>query len=192
MWRDDRVALVTGAASGVAAAVARRLDAAGVRVAALDGCTAVDLVGGDLWRGMAVHADAGDPAQLESAVDAVVERYGRLDVLVATAPEPACPGSARSALEVTDEEWHAVLGPQLDGAFYAVRAALRVMRGGVVVAVVAACPHLPHRAAAALGVRGLVRAVDAPDVRVRSVTARCSPDPAEVADAVLAVVGGNA
>ncbi len=189
MGMEGRVALVTGAGSGVGAAVAWRLDAAGARVAALDGdSTAVELVGGALSCGMAVHADAGDPAQLESAVDAVVAHYGRLDVLVAAAPQVECPGEAQPVGDVTDGEWHAVLAAQLDGAFYAVRAGLRV--AGAVVAVAVSCPHLPHRTAAAGGVRALARSAGGP--RVRSISARCSSDPVRVADAVLALVGGTA
>ncbi|MBB5953984.1 NAD(P)-dependent dehydrogenase (short-subunit alcohol dehydrogenase family) [Saccharothrix tamanrassetensis] len=208
MGMEDKVALVTGAGSGIGAAVARRLDAAGARVAALDSdSTAVEIVGGDLWCGMAVRAEAADPAQAESAVAAVVQHYGRLDLLVTTGPALPCPGSdgaagedgAPSSLALDDEAWHLVLGTQLDAAFYTTRAALRAMRdsGGVIVAVAVACPHLPHQSAAAGGIRGLVRSVarDAEPlgVLVRSVTARCTPDPAEVADTVagLAVTTGG-
>ncbi|MEU5696463.1 SDR family oxidoreductase [Actinosynnema sp. NPDC020468] len=191
---DGKVALVTWAGAGVGAAVARRLDAGGARVAVLDDdSTAVELVGGDLRCGMAVRADASDPAQLDHGVDAVVEHYGRLDVLVTATPWGPCPTG--SVFEVDDQGWHDSLGSRLDSVFYSVRAGLRVIRGGVIVAVAAGCPHLPHHTAAA-GITALVDLVAkeaAPlGVRVHAVQAHCSPDPHEVAETVLATIGDNA
>lgn len=191
------VALVTGAGRGVGAAVAHRLDALGARVAALDGdSTSVELTGGALCRGMAVHADAADPAQVEAAVAAVVEHYGVLDLLVVTADHgcpatPAGPASVTDPAAVTDDEWHVALAAQLDSAFYGVRAGLRAMRdrGGRIVAVHTDCPHLPQRAAASGGVAALVAvaALAGPGVLVDAVAAGCPPDPSAVAAAVARV-----
>ncbi|GGS32577.1 SDR family oxidoreductase [Actinokineospora fastidiosa] len=186
------VALVTGAGGGVGAAVAHRLDALGARVAALDGdSTSVELTGGALCRGMAVHADAADPVQVDNAVAAVVEHYGRLDLLVVTA-EPGCPSVLADPASVTDDEWHIALAAQLDSAFYGVRAGLRAMRGrgGHIVAVHTACPHLPQRAAASGGVAAMVRLANraGDGVRVDAVPTGCPPDPAAVADAVAVLM----
>ncbi|GAA3853201.1 hypothetical protein GCM10022243_18470 [Saccharothrix violaceirubra] len=188
MVMDGKVALVTWAGSGVGAAVAHRLDAAGARVAVLDAdSTAVERVGADLWCGMAVRADASDPAQLASGVDAVVDHYGRLDVLVTTAPWTG-PCTELSTVDIDDERWHATLGAGLDATFYATRAALRVMRSGVLVAVTAQCTHALHRSVLAGGVDALVQAVAkeaAPlGLRVHAVTTACPPDLAEAAERV--------
>ncbi|MGW5054285.1 SDR family NAD(P)-dependent oxidoreductase [Actinokineospora sp. NPDC004072] len=185
------VALVTGGGVGVGAAVAHRLDALGVRVAVLDGdSTSVELTGSALCRGMAVHADAADPVQVDDAVAAVVEHYGRLDLLVVTA-DVGCPAVLVDPTQVTDDEWHIVLAAQLDSAFYGVRAGLRAMRGrgGHIVAVHTDCPHLPQRAAASGGVAAMVRAaaLAGDGVRVDAVPVECPPDPGAVATAVARI-----
>jgi SDR family mycofactocin-dependent oxidoreductase len=98
-----RVALVTGAARGIGAATVRRLSAAGYAIVALDVCageTAEDMPGvtyplasrmeleklaGDLPDVVPVVADVRDDAAVAGAVDAAVERFGRLDAAVAAA-----------------------------------------------------------------------------------------------------------
>ncbi len=74
-----RSALVTGAASGIGRAVAERLQAAGVRV------LAADLRPDPDGPGVAFEADLTDPGANAAAVAAAVERFGRLDIVVANA-----------------------------------------------------------------------------------------------------------
>ncbi|GAA3043145.1 short-chain dehydrogenase [Actinokineospora globicatena] len=159
-----KVALVTGAGSGVGAAIARLLDAEGATVAVLDGdSTAAELASRVLRRGMVVRADVADPVQVDGAVRAVVDHFGRLDVLVNNAGGRECgPVGPGSTMDITDEQWHTALAEGLDGAFYATRAAVRAMKGqggGAIVTVAARCGHLAQHSAVDGAMRGFTAAV---------------------------------
>src|SRR2546423_543056 len=103
-----RVALVTGGASGIGAAAVERLRDGGADVHVFD------LANGD---------DVRDSAQLNGAV----ERLPRLDVLVCCA---GVGGDSLHTEDVGDEEWERVHAINLDGVFYANRAALPKMKAG--------------------------------------------------------------
>jgi len=105
---EGRVALVTGGASGIGAAAAERLRAGGAEVHLFD------LAQGD---------DVRDSAQLNAAV----ERLPRLDVLVCCA---GIGGDSLHTEDVSDEEWERVHAINLNGVFYANRAALPKMKAG--------------------------------------------------------------
>jgi 2-keto-3-deoxy-L-fuconate dehydrogenase len=126
---QQRVILVTGAASGIGAAVARALASEGARVvlADLDGAGA-ERVAGELGSGgaLGLQLDVRREEHWERVLEAAEGTFGRLDGLV------HCAGiSAGSPLVDTAlSEWRRVLETNLDGAFLAVRAALRRMGGG--------------------------------------------------------------
>jgi NAD(P)-dependent dehydrogenase (short-subunit alcohol dehydrogenase family) len=81
-----RVAIVSGAGSGIGAAVCVALDTEGVAVGCLDvDAEAAARTAEPLAGGFPLVADVTDPAEVQKAVDAVVERHGRLDVAVACA-----------------------------------------------------------------------------------------------------------
>jgi 2-dehydro-3-deoxy-L-rhamnonate dehydrogenase (NAD+) len=103
---EGRVALVTGGASGIGAAAAERLRAGGATVHIFD------LAQGD---------DVTDSTQLNAAV----QRLPRLDVLVCCA---GVGGDSLHTEEVSDEEWERVHAINLNGVFYANRAALPTMK----------------------------------------------------------------
>ena len=110
---SGRVALVTGAASGIGAAVAERLSAGGARVAALD----LEPVDGYL----SVQGDISSSADVNAAVARVEQELGKIDVLVNSA---GIPGESIRTTEVTDEEWQRVFAINANGSFYMCRAVL--------------------------------------------------------------------
>jgi len=103
---EGRVALVTGGASGIGAATVERLGAGGAEVHVFD------LANGD---------DVRDSAQLQAAVD----RLPRLDILVCAA---GVAGDNFHTEDVPDDEWERVLAINLNGVFYANRAAVAKMK----------------------------------------------------------------
>ena len=124
MTNDDRffgrVALVTGGASGIGAAVATRLQGEGAKVASLD-------LRGEAPNGvLGVAGDVSQAAEVESAVSRVEAELGPVDVLVCSA---GIPGLSLRTVDVTDEEWRRVLAVNADGVFFCNRAVLRGMVG---------------------------------------------------------------
>ena len=112
---SGRVALVTGAASGIGAAVARRLLAEGARVASFDlHAEAPEEV-------LAIAGDVSRSADVDAAVARVEGELGRIDVLVCSA---GVPGDSLRTVDVVDEEWRRVMGINADGVFYCNRAVL--------------------------------------------------------------------
>jgi len=125
--RMSKVALVTGAGSGVGRAVARALSAAGYSLVltgrrrdALEQ-TVAQLKGPSV----AVPADVGDPAAVKALFAATKEKFGRLDVLFNNAGigAPAIPIE-----DLTFEQWQAVVGANLTGAFLCTQEAVRMMK----------------------------------------------------------------
>lgn len=122
----ERVAVVTGAARGLGAAIAGELAARGARVvlADIDGdgarATAAEL--GD--RTTAADVDVADFDAVQALVDDVVAREGRLDVLVNNAARTV----ARSFWEIGVDEWDSVMAINLRGVFAGCRAAGAHMR----------------------------------------------------------------
>ena len=139
MKLDERVALVTGAGSGIGAAIARRYAAAGARVAALsrtpdevqDVVRDIERAGG---AALAVVADVSDAAAMERAVREVVDRWGRLDVVVANA---GVNGVWAPIEELEPDEFARTIAINLTGTFLTIKYAAPHLkrRGGSVVVV---------------------------------------------------------
>jgi NAD(P)-dependent dehydrogenase (short-subunit alcohol dehydrogenase family) len=110
---SGRVALVTGASSGIGAAVAERLSASGAEVAALD------LRPTDGY--LSVQADISRSSEVNEAVAQVEQQLGRIDVLVNCA---GIPGRSLRTVDVDDDEWQRVMGINASGSFFLSRAVL--------------------------------------------------------------------
>lgn len=139
---EGLVALVTGGASGIGAAIAARLQAGGAAVAALD-LTSDGVADGLL----AVTCDVSDDASVWAAVQTVVDELGRLDIVVNNAGI----GAAGTVADNSDEEWHRVFDVNVVGMVRVTRAALPHLRRSDAAAVVntasiAATAGLPQRA----------------------------------------------
>ncbi len=160
---DGLVAVVTGGASGIGAAIAARLAEQGARVAVLDLAESAD--GSQL----SVHADVSDDASVRSAIDTVVSEWGRVDVVVNNAGI----GAQGTVADNDDAEWARVFDINVVGMARVVRAALPHLRESPAAAVVniasiAATAGLPQRAlysASKGAVLALTRAMAADHLR---------------------------
>jgi NAD(P)-dependent dehydrogenase (short-subunit alcohol dehydrogenase family) len=123
-----KVAVVTGAGSGVGRASALALHKAGFAVVlagrrqdALD--ETVRLTGGE--NALAVATDASQAASVAALFARAVEQFGRVDVLFNNAGMGSPPVEFD---EITDEQWHNVVGINLNGSFFCAREAFRIMK----------------------------------------------------------------
>jgi NADP-dependent 3-hydroxy acid dehydrogenase YdfG len=172
MKLDGKVALVTGASGGIGAAVARRLHEAGGSVGMLS--RRGDDLG--LERALGLSCDVGNRIAVSAAADAVVERFGRLDVVVANAGV----GAYGPFLELDPEMLEAMIDVNLKGTLYTAAATLpHLIAGGegdfVSVASVAGLRAFPGEAvynASKFGQVGFTRALDH-ELHERGVRATC-------------------
>ena len=128
---DGLVALVTGGASGIGAAVAAELRAGGARVAVLD--LEAEFTADD--SSLAVTCDVTDDGSCRAAVQAVVDHFGQLDIVVNNAGI----GANGTVADNDDEEWHRVFDVNVVGMVRITRAALPHLRTSAAASVVNTC-----------------------------------------------------
>ncbi|TWH25090.1 NAD(P)-dependent dehydrogenase (short-subunit alcohol dehydrogenase family) [Rhodococcus rhodochrous J45] len=128
---DGRVAIVTGASSGLGVAFARGLAEAGAdvvlaarRVDRLEETAALVREAGR--QAVTVETDIADPEQAQRMVDHAVEQLGRVDILINNAGI----GTAVPATKETPEQFRQVIDINLNGSYWAAQAVGRVMQPG--------------------------------------------------------------
>ena len=134
---EGRSVIVTGAAQGIGYAIARRFSAEGGDVAILDisaegAKRAATEMGGSV---IGVEADVSNADEVDRAFAKVIDRFGRLDVLVNNA---GIVGTDTPVKDLEESDWNRVLDVNLRGTFLCSRAAVRHMiprRSGVIVSV---------------------------------------------------------
>ena len=137
MEMNDQVAIVTGAASGLGRAIARRFARAGARVVLADldrGAAAATAreIDADPRRAVGIAMDVADERAVDSGVAEVISQFGRIDVLVSNAGIQI----VHPLEEFSYAEWKKMLAIHLDGAFLTTRACLphmyRAGRGSLI------------------------------------------------------------
>lgn len=162
---DDRVAIVTGASSGLGVAFAQALAEAGADVVLAARRAdrleqTAELVRAAGRRALSVETDIAEPEQAQRMVDAAVEHFGKVDILVNNAGI----GTAVPATKETPEQFRRVIDINLNGSYWAAQAAGRVMQPGSAIVNISSVlglttAGLPQAAYAAskAGVIGLTR-----------------------------------
>jgi NAD(P)-dependent dehydrogenase (short-subunit alcohol dehydrogenase family) len=183
---EGTVAIVTGGGTGIGRAVCLRLAKAGAKAVVVNysrsdkdaRATAAEIIvlGSDA---MAHKADVSNESEVTAMITAVVDRYGRIDVLINNA------GTTRFIAHrdldaLTDEVWDEILKVNVKGTFYCCRAAAPQLRktGGTIVNIASVAGHRGTGSSIAYavskaGVLQLTRALAvalAPEVRVNSVS----------------------
>jgi len=163
-----KVALVTGAGSGIGEAVVTMLAARGAQVVVADinlqaAERVVSTIGGSGGKAAAARADVGDAAAVEAMVQVAVETFGGLDIAVNNA---GIGGELNPTGSYSVQSWQKVIDINLNGVFYCMRyeiPALLARGGGVIVNVASILGAVgtagsPAYVAAKHGVVGLTKA----------------------------------
>jgi NAD(P)-dependent dehydrogenase (short-subunit alcohol dehydrogenase family) len=179
MRLKGKIAIVTGAASGIGRGIAGRFSAEGAQLMLVDRDeSGLEEIAASLEQRVQFRvADVTDSASVEAVVDQTVEYYGRLDVLSHSA---GIDQDVVNATEIDDALWNRIMNTNAGGTFFTNRAALRAMlagEGGSIVNTVSdlgwiVVPGLAAYCAskgAALQLTRVLAAEGAPRVRVNAV-----------------------
>ncbi len=171
----DKVALVTGAAAGLGEAVAKRFAEEGAKVVVADiDVDAGERVAGEIADGLFVATDTSDPAQVEAAFAAGIDKFGKVDAVFNNA---GITGEPQPLHETDLDNWNHVMAINASGVFYVMKwgidAFLKAGGGSMIItsssAAVAAQENLTPYTFAKAGIMGVTRsaAVEYADKGVR-------------------------
>lgn len=124
MAAADKVAVITGGASGIGRATATALAARGYRIAVWDRDRSTSSASDDLGNAIVLSVDVADPDEVREALSATTAALGKVDVLVAA----AAVGTYAPIVDLPDDEWRRVMSTDLDGVFWCLREAAREMK----------------------------------------------------------------
>ena len=155
MRLDEKVCIVTGGASGIGHEIAKRYAAAGAKVVIadidLDAATeAAKALGGD---SMAVSMDVTDPDAVQTGVNQVIDKFGRIDVLMSNAGVQI----VHRVENMPFEDWRKVMSIHLDGGFLVSKAVL---------------PHMYKQESGSIIFMGSVHSKEASELKSPYVTAK--------------------
>ena len=125
MRLSGKVAIITGAGSGIGAATARRFVLEGARVVVVDITGVEEKIAGELGEhAVAVHADVANSSDVRSMIDAATSRFDRLDILVNNA---GIEGEQAPTAECTEENFDRVVAVNLRGVFLGMKYGIPAM-----------------------------------------------------------------
>lgn len=160
------VVLVTGGASGIGAAVARRFAGQGAKVVIADRNLAGEAVAAELG-GLFVPTDVARLEENEAAVAAALDAFGRLDIVYLNA------GTGNGGTEFDVERYRRIMAVNVDGTMFGIRAAVHGGARSIVVtaslAGVSPATFDPVYSASKHAIIGLVRSLTIPDVTINAV-----------------------
>ena len=155
MRLDEKVCIVTGGASGIGHEIAKRYAAAGAKVVIADidmeaATEAAKALGGD---SMAVSMDVTDPDAVQTGVNQVIDKFGRIDVLMSNAGVQI----VHRVENMPFEDWRKVMSIHLDGGFLVSKAVL---------------PHMYQQESGSIIFMGSVHSKEASELKSPYVTAK--------------------
>jgi NAD(P)-dependent dehydrogenase (short-subunit alcohol dehydrogenase family) len=129
---EGKIAIVTGAGTGIGASIAQRFAADGATVCVtgrkqeqIDAvANVITAAGGNAFARL---LDVRSSEQYETVFDELMQRYGRIDIVVANAARAGTAAYIGPLVTVSDEEWNDIIAINLTGVFYAARAAAKRM-----------------------------------------------------------------
>jgi NAD(P)-dependent dehydrogenase (short-subunit alcohol dehydrogenase family) len=134
---QDKVIAITGAASGIGAATARLAAARGASLALSDISEdalnkIVDEIRSSGAKATGTRVDVADSDQVDAWINATVKEFGKLDGAANIAGVESKPGGKvfNNIVDISNEQWDFIMGVNLRGLFFCLRAELRVMQKG--------------------------------------------------------------